>query len=73
MSEKIIQYSSTPNTPEHTMEVHPDCRVIRLGGPAGDDSSRQPGMKELLLAVQSETESLLEQLEQHQEKSTVTR
>ncbi len=53
------------------MEVNPDCRVIRLRGPAGTGLPRQPGIKDLLLAVQSETESLLEQLEQHQEKSTL--
>ena len=54
------------------MEVNTDCRVIRLGGPAGGDLRWKPGMKDLLLAVQSETESLLEQLEQHQEKSFVS-
>ena len=53
------------------MEVNPECRVIRLGGPAGSDFPRQPGIRDLLLAVQSETESLLEHLEQHQEKSTL--
>lgn len=72
MSEKIIQYSLTPNTPEHTMERKPVCRVIRLGGPAGRDLPRKPGMRDLLLAVQSETESLLEQLEQHHERSIVS-
>lgn len=71
MSEKILQYSRTPNTPEHTMEVIPECRVIRLGGPAGSAIPRQPGIRDLLLAVQSETESMLEQLEQHHDKSNL--
>ena len=53
------------------MEVNPDCRVIRLRGPAGTGLPRQPGIKDLLLAVQSETESMLEQLEQHRGKSNV--
>ena len=71
MSLKILQNSGTPITPEHTMEVNPDCSVIRLRGPACAGLPRQPGIRDLLLAVQSETESLLEQLEQHQEKSTL--
>lgn len=53
------------------MEVIPECRVIRLGGPAGSAIPRQPGIRDLLLAVQSETESMLEQLEQHHDKSNV--
>ncbi len=72
MPEKITQYTHTPNTPEHAMEVNPACRVIRIGGPARGALHRKPGMRDLLLAVQSETESLLELLEQHQEKSFVS-
>jgi hypothetical protein len=54
------------------MEVNPDCRAIRLRGPAGSDVPRQKGIWDLLLAVQSETQSMLEQLEQHHRKSTVS-
>lgn len=54
------------------MEVNPDCRVIRLGGPAGSDFIRQPAIRDLLLAVQSETESMLEQLGQHHGKGNVS-
>ncbi len=53
------------------MEVNSECRVIRLGGPAGSNFPRQPDIRDLLLAVQSETESMLEQLEQHRGKSNV--
>ena len=71
MSLKILQNSGTPITPEQTMEVNSECRVIRLGGPAGSNFPRQPDIRDLLLAVQSETESMLEQLEQHRGKSNV--
>ncbi|HSF88494.1 MAG TPA: hypothetical protein VLA46_03700 [Saprospiraceae bacterium] len=65
MPDKILPHSRTPNTPELTMEANPDCRVIRLGCPAGHDFPRQPAIRDILLVVQSHAESLLEQLEQH--------
>jgi len=71
-SQKIIQYSPTPKTPELTREVNPGCRVIRTGDPAYGDLPLIRGTRGLLLVVLSETAALLQKLEQHQEKSIVS-